>query len=54
LNLDGGRSTAFYARTNDGREISQPGWSTVRNYVAVVPREGSDVATEKDEFKVRL
>ncbi|GEP45643.1 hypothetical protein BGE01nite_49340 [Brevifollis gellanilyticus] len=38
LNLDGGRSTAFYARTSDGREISQPGWSTVRNYVAVVPR----------------
>jgi uncharacterized protein YigE (DUF2233 family) len=38
LNLDGGRSTAFYARTNDGREINQPGWSTVRNYVSVVPR----------------
>lgn len=38
LNLDGGRSTAFYVRTSEGREISQPGWSTVRNYVAVVPR----------------
>ncbi|MES2598976.1 MAG: phosphodiester glycosidase family protein [Verrucomicrobiota bacterium] len=38
LNLDGGRSTAFYVRTSDGREISQPGWSTVRSYVAVVPR----------------
>ena len=38
LNFDGGRSTAFYARTSEGREISEPGWSTVRNYVAVVPR----------------
>lgn len=38
LNFDGGRSTALYARTSDGREISEPGWSTVRNYVAVVPR----------------
>lgn len=38
LNLDGGRSTAFYARKNDGQEISRPGWSTVRNYLAVVPR----------------
>jgi hypothetical protein len=26
------------ARTNDGREISEPGWSTVRNYLAVMPR----------------
>ncbi len=38
LNLDGGRSTAFYARTNDERENGAPGWSTVRNYLAVVPR----------------
>ncbi len=38
LNLDGGRSTAFYARTSDGGEISDPGWSTVRNYLAVLPR----------------
>ncbi|MDZ4289548.1 MAG: phosphodiester glycosidase family protein [Prosthecobacter sp.] len=38
LNLDGGRSSAFWARTAAGREISQPGWSTVRNYLAVVPR----------------
>jgi hypothetical protein len=38
LNLDGGRSAAFYALTNDGREISEPGWSTVRNYLAVVPK----------------
>lgn len=38
LNLDGGRSTAFYARTADGRENGAPGWSTVRNYLAVVPR----------------
>lgn len=38
LNLDGGRSTALYARTSNGTEISRPGWSTVRNYLAVVPR----------------
>lgn len=37
LNLDGGRSTAFYARTPGGRELAEPGWSTVRNYLAVVP-----------------
>ncbi len=38
LNLDGGRSTALYARTAAGQEISRPGWSTVRNYLAVLPR----------------
>jgi len=38
LNLDGGHSTAFYVRTADGRENGAPGWSTVRNYLAVVPR----------------
>ena len=38
LNMDGGRSTALYVRTADGREVSRPGWSTVRNYLAVVPR----------------
>lgn len=38
LNLDGGRSTSFYARTSDGAEINDPGWSTVRNYLAVLPR----------------
>ncbi|MEN3943024.1 phosphodiester glycosidase family protein [Prosthecobacter sp. SYSU 5D2] len=38
LNLDGGRSTALYARPAGGQEISRPGWSTVRNYLAVVPR----------------
>lgn len=38
LNLDGGRSTALYVRKADGEEIRQPGWSTVRNYLAVVPR----------------
>ena len=37
LNLDGGRSSALYARLSDGTEISEPGWSTVRNYVAIVP-----------------
>lgn len=38
LNLDGGRSSALYARAADGRDMSRPGWSTVRNYLAVVPR----------------
>jgi len=38
LNLDGGRSTALYCRSADGQEISQPGWSTVRNYLAILPR----------------
>lgn len=37
LNLDGGRSTALWFRTADGRETSSPGWSTVRNYLAIVP-----------------
>lgn len=38
LNLDGGNSSAIYARSADGREVSRPGWSTVRNYLAVLPR----------------
>jgi hypothetical protein len=38
LNLDGGRSSAIYYRTADGREQSDPGWSTVRNYLGIVPR----------------
>jgi len=38
LNLDGGRSSALYYRSADGREQSDPGWSTVRNYLAIVPR----------------
>ena len=38
LNLDGGRSTAIYARRSDGSELNDAGWSTVRNYLAVVPR----------------
>lgn len=38
LNLDGGRSTAIYARRSDGTVLHDPGWSTVRNYLAVVPR----------------
>jgi hypothetical protein len=37
LNLDGGRSSAIHARLSDGSTITEPGWSTVRNYVAVVP-----------------
>jgi uncharacterized protein YigE (DUF2233 family) len=37
LNLDGGRSTALYVRHIDGTELIDPGWSTVRNYLAVVP-----------------
>lgn len=38
LNLDGGNSTALWMRSAEGREISRPGWSTVRNYLAVVPK----------------
>lgn len=38
LNLDGGRSSALYYRTADGREHSDPGWSTVRNYLGIIPR----------------
>ncbi len=38
LNLDGGRSSALYYRTADGREHAAPGWSTVRNYLAITPR----------------
>lgn len=38
LNLDGGRSSALYYRTADGRETADPGWSTVRNYLGIVPR----------------
>lgn len=38
LNLDGGHSSALYYRTADGAEHSDPGWSTVRNYLGIVPR----------------
>ena len=38
LNLDGGHSSAIYYRTADGHERTYPGWSTVRNYVGIVPR----------------
>ena len=38
LNLDGGHSSALYFRTNDGREHTHPGWSTVRNYLGIVPK----------------
>jgi Phosphodiester glycosidase len=38
LNLDGGRSTALYARRSDGSSLNDPGWSTVRNYLAIVPK----------------
>ncbi len=38
LNLDGGHSSAIYYHTADGREHSDPGWSTVRNYLGIVPR----------------
>ncbi|HEY1052101.1 MAG TPA: phosphodiester glycosidase family protein [Prosthecobacter sp.] len=38
LNLDGGRSSALYYRTVEGQEHSDPGWSTVRNYLGIVPR----------------
>lgn len=38
LNLDGGHSSALYFRTNDGGEHTHPGWSTVRNYLGIVPK----------------
>ncbi|MCB1276889.1 phosphodiester glycosidase family protein [Prosthecobacter sp.] len=38
LNLDGGRSSAIYCRTAEGHEIVESGWSTVRNYLGIVPR----------------
>jgi len=37
LNLDGGRSTAIHAQFTDGQSITEPGWSTVRNYLGIVP-----------------
>lgn len=38
LNLDGGHSSALYYRFVGGREQVHPGWSTVRNYLAIVPK----------------
>lgn len=38
LNLDGGNSSAIWMRTARGKEISEPGWSTARNFVAIVPK----------------
>jgi exopolysaccharide biosynthesis protein len=38
LNLDGGNSTAIWSRNAEGAIVSDPGWSTVRNYLALVPR----------------
>jgi hypothetical protein len=38
LNLDGGNSTALWFRSSSGKETSRPGWSTVRNYLAVIPK----------------
>lgn len=38
LNLDGGRSSSLWVRRDDGEELAWTGWSTVRNYLAIVPR----------------
>ncbi len=38
LNLDGGRSSSLWVRREDGEELAWTGWSTVRNYLAIVPR----------------
>jgi uncharacterized protein YigE (DUF2233 family) len=38
LNLDGGKSTGLWARAKDGHIVSEPEFSTVRNFVAIVPR----------------
>jgi hypothetical protein len=38
LNLDGGRSSSLWVRREDGEELAWTGWSTVRNFLAIVPR----------------
>lgn len=38
LNLDGGNSTALWLHHASGKETSRPGWSTVRNYLAIIPK----------------
>ncbi len=38
LNLDGGNSTAIWFRNLSGKETSRPGLSTVRNYLAIIPK----------------
>lgn len=38
LNLDGGRSSAIWMLTAQRGPIFEPGWSTVRNYLAIMPR----------------
>lgn len=38
LNLDGGRSSSLWVRRDDGEELAWTGWSTVRNFLAIVPR----------------
>ncbi len=38
LNLDGGHSSAIWMHTARGAQVSEPGWSTVRNFIAIVPR----------------
>jgi exopolysaccharide biosynthesis protein len=38
INLDGGSSTAFWYQPTHGSAISQPGWDTVRNYLAIIPK----------------
>lgn len=38
LNLDGGNSTALWFRNASGKETARPGWSTVRNYLAILPK----------------
>lgn len=39
LNFDGGKSTGFWARLATGEVVDDPEFSTVRNFVAVVPRK---------------
>lgn len=38
LNFDGGKSTAFWARTPGGEVHSEPEFTRVRNFVAILPR----------------
>lgn len=42
INLDGGRSTGFYLRQDDGKVTYVREFSRVRNFLGIVPRSSSD------------
>ncbi len=41
INLDGGRSTGFYLKQSDGNVVYRPEFSRVRNFLGIVPKDGS-------------